>query len=138
MSAFDSVPKVVGWFFGIVVIIGAVFTVRGKLKELRENRRGWRLWVQPPFFRYLERDSSGKWSSLDFKAHWEYEGHGCQLRSIQIPSAANWFTSPECAVARREQILARLREEYPAGVDFSQEEPNQAPEPTAPSGRGSS
>ncbi|MES1168081.1 MAG: hypothetical protein ABUL61_02810 [Oleiharenicola lentus] len=117
------------WLFGFIAILGVVLTIRGKLVELRENCRGWRLWVRAPFFRYLGRDSNGKWASLDFKAHWEYIGHGCHLRSVQIPSAANWFATPEWAVSRREEIIEHLKEEYPKVV-FIHEEQNQALEPT--------
>ncbi|RXK56052.1 hypothetical protein ESB00_09280 [Oleiharenicola lentus] len=120
----DTMTKSILWIAGIIAIVGTIFVFREKVVDYRENRRGWRLWVVHPFFRYLERDERGLWSPIDFETTWEPLGHGYVLKSILIPSAANWFTSPSWALSRRNEIIANLKEAYPENVVFVETEFN--------------
>src|ERR1035437_2088800 len=95
-------------------------------KRLREEKRGWRLWVRAPFFSYQEKDSNGTWSGIRFDATWEYSGHSSILKTVRLRSDTDWFREPEWATSRRDIIIRHLKAAYPR-VEFLEGPPEPTP-----------
>jgi len=108
----------------VIVVIGVSLTVWSKIREHREDRRGWRTSFDTFGLRYAEKKEGGRWDSLLIRA--TLRGHG--LGDLLIPSESVWNSRhPEWARGRREEIIARVRTEAQA-LSFL-EEPIQSPEP---------
>lgn len=110
---------------GALVVIGVALTLRSKIRDHLENRRGWRTSIDALGLRYEEKKEDGRWDSLLIRA--TLRGHG--LGDLLIPSESAWDSRhPDWARGRREEIVARVRTEAPA-LPFL-EEPIQASETT--------
>ena len=107
-----------------VVLIGATFTLWSKIREARENRRGWRTNIDVLGIRYAEKTQDGVWNSLLIRC--SFRGH--RFLEAHVPAAEAWNARhPIWAHDRREEIIARVRSEAPA-LPFV-EEPIQPPQP---------
>jgi len=123
--------KWITYICGAIFVIGLTLTVRSKLREARENRRGWRLDLDPWGIRYEEKNPEGIWSSILIRA--TFRGHG--FGEAHVPADEVWDARfPAWARGRREEIVSRMQSERPH-LPFVTEDPNQLPVPMAPSGR---
>jgi len=73
-----------------------------------EAARGWRLRLFGDTYRYEEKQGD-EWHHINF----ETIRNGHAIRGIKIKSPTSWMVYPDWASLRREEIVARIKEELP-------------------------
>jgi hypothetical protein len=97
---------------GAVVAIGVTLTLWSKNREWRQNRRGWRVSLGIDAIRYVEKTHESMWESISIKPM--LEGREGSVSGAILRSAEDWkSTYPDWARDRRDEIIKRLRSEFP-------------------------
>lgn len=114
---------------GGIVAVGVTLTVWSKIRETRVNQRGWRVSLGIDAIRYQEKFDGSNWQSISIKP--ELKGREGSVSGALVRSADSWKSAyPEWARHRRDEIVARLRSEFPR-MSVT-ELPNHPAEPASP------
>lgn len=111
---------------GSLVCLVLTLSLAAGAKTAREERRGWRLRFTASDVRYEEKKDGDGWCGIFIEAI--PRGHG--IHGLRLKSATGWQSSPAWAANRKEEIVARVKKEWP-GIHYYEGDEAQEPPPDA-------
>lgn len=113
---------------GSIPLVAIASLVASKVKNAREEARGWRLRFVSGGCRYEEKNECAAWIGI------EIEGIFCGhvVRDLRFKSPTSWEKYPAWAAQRRTEIVTRVRKEYRVGRCYDWDELYQPPKSGRP------
>ena len=109
---------------GLALLAAFAWSEQSRTKIALEERRGWRVVIAQDGLRYEEKKEGVLRSILFPREDFEPGVWYCRF-----PSEAQWRSAPHSFWGRQQEIIARVRAEFP-DVAYADEMPIQPPEPT--------